>query len=79
MVWTGPVGLRYGPGVDSSWRPPLTYLDPNLTGDDVAWLNRQMELIDKPTVRFAREIALPPPPSGRRPSAELRLPSERIR
>lgn len=57
----------YGPGFDSSWRPPRTALDPRLTDDDVAWLNGQLELVDRPTVRFAREIPLPPPPSGRMP------------
>lgn len=52
----------FGPGFDSSWRPPRVALDQRLTDDDVVWLNRQMELVEKPTVRFAREI--PPPPWG---------------
>ncbi|NMO52018.1 hypothetical protein HH310_12525 [Actinoplanes sp. TBRC 11911] len=57
----------YGPGFDPSWRPPLTALDPRLTDDDVAWLNRQLELVDNPRVKYAREIPPPPPPSGRVP------------
>lgn len=59
--------LAYGPGFDSSWRPPRVALDSRLTDDDVVWLNGQLELVDKPTVRFAREIVPPPPPSGMRP------------
>jgi hypothetical protein len=65
MVWTGPVGQAYGPGFDSSWRPPRVHLDAHLTDDDVAWLNDQLAIVDAPTVRFAREIKPPPPPSGR--------------
>ena len=55
---------KYAAGFDASWRPPLTALMPELTEADVAWLNRQLELVDAPTVRFAREIKLPPPPTG---------------
>jgi hypothetical protein len=71
--------LAYGPGFDASWRPPRVHLDAHLTEDDVTWLNGQLALVAAPSVRFAREIMPPPPPSGRRPSDEFRLPSERIR
>ena len=66
MVWTGPVGQKYGPGFGPSWYPPSVHLDEHLTDDDVAWLNGQLELVDSPTVRFLREIKPPPPPSGLR-------------
>jgi len=72
----------FAAGFDASWRPPRVALNPNLTDDDVAWLNGQLELVETPTVRFAREIKPPPLPSGKVPrpaSAELRLPTERIR
>lgn len=62
--------LAYGAGFDASWRPPRLHVDRNLTAGDVAWLNGQLELVDKPAVRFAREIALPPAPSGIRPPAD---------
>lgn len=54
MVWTGPT------------RPllPRLALRPELTEEDVAWLNRQMGMTDDPPVRYAREIPLPPLPSG---------------
>lgn len=71
--------LAYGPGFDASWRPPRVHLDAHLTDDDVAWLNDQLAVVDKPTVRFVRDL-IPPPSSGRRPSDEPWLPtSERIR
>jgi hypothetical protein len=53
--------------------PPPLAVRPELTADDVAWLNGQLALTDRPPVRYSRELPLPPP------SAELRLPSERIR
>lgn len=82
--------LAWGAGFAASWRPPRVALDQRLTDDDVTWLNGQLELVDKPTVRFAREIALPyGPASGYMPaemahgyvppSISLQLPAERIR
>lgn len=59
--------LAYGAGFDASWRPPRLHVDRNLTVGDVDWLNRQMELVDKPAVKFARDLPLPPLPSGRIP------------
>jgi hypothetical protein len=70
--------LAYGPGFDASWRPPRVHLDAHLTDADVAWLNGQLALVNKPTVRFAREIKPPPPPSGRRPPDEPRPPTWRL-
>lgn len=52
--------------------PPLAVM-PELAVDDVAWLNEQMALTDRPPVRYARELPIPSPSAG------LRLPSERIR
>lgn len=40
---------------------------PELTEDDVTWLNQQMALVDNPPIRYAREVPLPPLPSGKRP------------
>ena len=66
--WTGPTRQgRDWNGWPVAQRPPRLAVHPELTADDVAWLNRQLELVDTPTVRFAREIAVPPPPSGMRP------------
>ena len=47
--------------------PPIVpiRLVPELTDDDVAWLNAQLELCDEPTVHYARELWPPPLPSGR--------------
>lgn len=44
--------------------PPRLAVRPELTDDDVAWLNGQMAMVDNPPVRYVREIPLPPP-SGR--------------
>jgi hypothetical protein len=52
--------LAWGPGFDSSWRPPRLHVDRHLTADDVAWLNSQLELVDRPAVTFARELPCPP-------------------
>jgi hypothetical protein len=57
---------KLAPGA-SRLLPPRLAVRPELTDDDVAWLNRQLELVDRPEVRFARTLPLPPPPSGRRP------------
>jgi hypothetical protein len=63
----------YGPGFDASWRPPRVHLDAHLTDDDVTWLNGQMEAVDAPSVRFARELPIPPLPSGIIPHAASSL------
>lgn len=41
-------------------RPPRLDVRPELAADDVAWLNDQMALIDRPEVRYARELPRPP-------------------
>jgi hypothetical protein len=79
MVWTGPVGQRTNLAGVAMIPPPLAVC-PELTADDVAWLNEQMALTDRPPVRYARELPIPPLPSGRRPSGESWFPTrERIR
>jgi hypothetical protein len=60
-------------------RPPRLAVRPELTEADVAWLNQQMALTDQPPVTYARAIPAPPPPSGGKPSEDLRLPTELIR
>lgn len=52
MVWLGPLLPvdEHGRSVD---------VRPDLTDDDVAWLNQQLELVDLPT-RFVREQPRPP-------------------
>lgn len=44
--------------------PPPLAVRPELTADDVAWLNEQMALTDRPPVRYARDLPVPVPPSG---------------
>lgn len=56
-------------------RPPRLVVHPELADDDVTWLNRQLELVDHPAVRYARALPSPPPPL----STGLLLPLERIR
>jgi hypothetical protein len=43
-------------------QPPVT-VRPELTDDDVAWLNEHLDLAGDPSVRYAREPE-PPPPWG---------------
>jgi hypothetical protein len=40
--------------------PPPLAVRPELTADDVAWLNEQMAHTERPPVRYAREMPLPP-------------------
>lgn len=42
------------------FRPTPVAVRPELTDDDVAWLNEQMARVGNPPVRYAREIPLPP-------------------
>lgn len=53
--------------------PPPLAVRPELTADDVAWLNDQMALTERPPVRYARELPVPALPSG----AALRPPTGR--
>lgn len=55
MVWLGPLGP-----VDEHGKP-ITYptVCPELTDEDVAWLNGQLQLVDRPTVAYLRD-----PPAG---------------
>lgn len=47
--------------------PPPLAVRPELTDGDVTWLNEQLALTERPSVRYARELPAPPPPSsGRR-------------
>lgn len=78
MVWTGPTRLTPVSAIEgwgqklnaagAAMIPPPTAVRPELTTDDVAWLNEQMALTDRPPVRYAREIPIPAPPSGARPA-----------
>jgi hypothetical protein len=40
--------------------PPPVAVMPELTAEDVAWLNDQMALTDRPPVSYARELPRPP-------------------
>lgn len=60
MVATGPLG-------DAARLPPRLAVHPELTDDDVAWLNEQLTLVDRPAVRYARALPLPPLSSGLAP------------
>jgi hypothetical protein len=40
--------------------PPPLAIRPELTEDDVRWLNDQMALVDRPPVQYARELPRPP-------------------
>ncbi len=78
MVWTGPTRLptrltpqsaidRWGQKANAAgiaMIPPPTALRPELTDDDVVWLNGQMELTGRPSVQYARSLPTPPPSSG---------------
>nr|MDT0660862.1 hypothetical protein [Micromonospora sp. DSM 115978] len=48
MVWLGPLLP-----IDSDGR--ALYVRPELTDDDVTWLNAEIELAGNPTVRYSRE------------------------
>jgi hypothetical protein len=41
-------------------RPPRMDVRPELTTEDVAWLNKQMALTESPPVRYARRMPRPP-------------------
>lgn len=55
MVWCGPTEI-----------PARLAVMPELTDDDARWLNQQLDVVDQPTVRYARHFSLPPPPTGGR-------------
>lgn len=59
MVWTGPVGQKLNHAGVAMIPPPVAVV-PELTADDVAWLNDQMALTERPPVRYARELPRPP-------------------
>jgi hypothetical protein len=47
--------------------PPPLAVRPELTDEDVAWLNEQLALTSRPPVQYARVLpAAPLPPSGAR-------------
>lgn len=49
--------------------PPPLAVRPELTDDDVDWLNTQLQLVGRPPVVYARRLPQPPPPSsGRTPA-----------
>lgn len=49
--------------------PPPLDVRPELTDDDVDWLNTQLQLGGRPPVVYARQLPKPPlPPSGRTPA-----------
>lgn len=48
--------------------PPPLAVCPELTDDDVAWLNGQLALTERPPMTYAREVPVPALPSGKRPS-----------
>lgn len=56
MVWTVPVDL--------SDLPPRLAVRPELTDEDVRWLNSHLELVDRPAVKYSRQGPPTPPPSG---------------
>lgn len=72
MVWTGPVGQRLDPAGAAMIPSPLD-VRPELTDEDVAWLNEHMALTERPPVRYARRLSVPPLPAGiiLRPAADL--------
>lgn len=70
MVWTGPTtpqsaidnwGQKLNAAGVAMIPPPLA-VRPELTADDVAWLNEQMALTERPPVRYARKLPDPPRP-----------------
>lgn len=64
MVWTGPTTPQSA--IDNWGRvpviqcPPRLAVLPELTADDVAWLNKHLALTEQPPVRYARELPCPP-------------------
>lgn len=67
MVWSGPVGQRVNLAGVAMIPPPMA-VRPELTADDVAWLNEQMALTERPPVQYARAVPIPALPSGRCPA-----------
>jgi len=68
MVWTGPTTPQsaidnWGQKLNAAgvaMIPPPTAVRPELTPDDVAWLNEQMALTGRPPVRYACVLPRPP-------------------
>lgn len=51
---------KMAPGAER-YRPVRLAVRPELTVDDIAWLNEQMAMVGDPPVRYVREVPLPPP------------------
>lgn len=78
MVWLGPITPQsaidnWGQKLNAAgvaMIPPPTAVHPELTDDDVAWLNDQLALTERPPMRYARTLPPPPlPPGGARRQA----------